>query len=84
MIDAEGVSGGPGDTPAERPAYLADQVQDWEVGALCTEGVPAVWPHCPAHPDAHPLTATVVRDEAVWTCPRSGETVAPVGGLEDL
>ncbi|MGV9242381.1 hypothetical protein [Streptomyces sp. NPDC003710] len=84
MIDAEGVSGGPGHTPAERLAYLADQVQAWAVEALWAEGVPAVGPHCPAHPDAHPLTATVVRDEAVWTYPRSGETVAPVGGLEDL
>ncbi|MFF4957881.1 hypothetical protein ACFY2Z_12450 [Streptomyces sp. NPDC001222] len=80
----QGVPGWPDDTPAERLARLADHVQDWAVEALWAEGAPAVWPHCPAHPGTHPLTASVVRGEAVWTCPRSGATVAAVGALEDL
>ena len=66
----------------ERLAHLADQVQEWAVEALWAEGAPAVWPHCPEHPNAHPLTATVVAETAVWTCPKSGATVARIGELK--
>ncbi|WP_405876198.1 MULTISPECIES: hypothetical protein [unclassified Streptomyces] len=71
-----------GVTPAERLANLADQVQEWAVEALWSEGAPAVWPHCPAHPDRHPLTATVVAGTATWVCPKSGATVTRIGALE--
>jgi hypothetical protein len=66
---------------AERVADLADQVQEWEVEELAAEGRPATWPECPEHPDSHPL-APVVRDsDAVWSCPRSGHVIQPIGAL---
>ncbi|WP_369260685.1 hypothetical protein [Streptomyces sp. R35] len=77
----QGVSLGPGDSPAERLAGLADQVQDWAVEALWTEGEPAVWPCCPRHPDSHPLSATVVAGVPVWVCPKGGQPVANIGEL---
>ena len=74
---------------AERLANLADQVQEWAVEAQWSVGAPAVWPHCPQHPNSHPLTATVAADDgvgvgagaAVWTCPNTGAVVARVGEL---
>ncbi|MFD4139647.1 hypothetical protein [Streptomyces sp. NPDC058572] len=71
-----------GATPAERLASLAEQVQEWAVEALWSEGASAVWPHCPVHPDTHPLTATVVAGTAVWACPKNGATVTRIGTLE--
>ncbi|RKN43836.1 hypothetical protein [Streptomyces hoynatensis] len=62
-------------------AGIAEQVQEWAVEALWQEGLPAVWPECPAHPRTHPLAATVAGGTAVWSCPRSGRVVAPVGEL---
>ena len=78
----QGLTSPLGGTAAERLADLADQVQEWAVEALWSEGAPAVWPHCPAHPDTHPLAATVVAGTAVWVCPKSGATVARIGELE--
>ncbi|MFF3646086.1 hypothetical protein [Streptomyces sp. NPDC002564] len=66
---------------AEQVADVADQVQEWVVEELCALLRPAVWPECPAHPGTHPLAAGVERGVAVWSCPRSGRVVAPVGGL---
>ncbi|MCQ8189666.1 hypothetical protein [Streptomyces rugosispiralis] len=71
-----------GGTAAELLAHLADQVQDWAVEALWSEGVSAVWPQCPTHPDTHPLTAAVRTDTAVWVCPKGRTTVARIGELE--
>jgi hypothetical protein len=68
-------------TAGDRLASLADQVQEWAVEALWSAGEPAVWPHCPQHPDTHPLTATVAQDGAVWACPKSGAVVARIGEL---
>jgi hypothetical protein len=63
-------------------AEVADGVQDWAVEALWAEGESAVWPECPAHPDSHPLSATVVEEVAVWVCPQGGEVpVCPIGEL---
>ncbi|MER7689564.1 hypothetical protein [Streptomyces sp. NPDC097610] len=63
-------------------AEVADGVQDWAVEALWAEGESAVWPPCPAHPDSHPLSATVVEGVAVWVCPKEGEVpVCPIGEL---
>ncbi|MEV6483079.1 hypothetical protein [Streptomyces sp. NPDC051576] len=70
-----------GGIAAEQLANLADQVQERAVEALWSEGAPAVWPSCPAHPDTHPLTATVVAGTAVWVCPKNGATVARIGEL---
>ncbi|WP_055703242.1 MULTISPECIES: hypothetical protein [Streptomyces] len=66
---------------AELAADFADQAQDWAVEALCAALEPAVWPECPAHPGSHPLAAGVVSGVAVWSCPRTRRTVAPIGGL---
>jgi hypothetical protein len=75
--------GWPATGPApDRLAILADQVQDWAVEALWSTGAPAVWPHCPQHPNTHPPKATVVEETAVWSCPKSGATVARIGELE--
>jgi hypothetical protein len=71
-----------GTTAPDRLAHLADQVQEWAVEALWSEGAPAVWPHCPEHPNSHPLRATVADEAAVWACPKSGAVVARIGELE--
>jgi hypothetical protein len=64
----------------ERVAYLADQVQEAEVEALWKAGRSAVWPHCPKHPNNHPLRAEVRDGVAVWACTDS-EVIAPIGEL---
>lgn len=64
----------------ERVAYLADQVQEAEVDALWLAGRSAVWPHCPKHPNSHPLRAEVRDGIAVWVCTDS-EIMAPIGEL---
>ncbi|WP_127939789.1 hypothetical protein [Nonomuraea polychroma] len=71
-----------GDTP-HQVADLADQVQEWAVEALWLEGLPAVWPECPAHPDTHPLSATVTGGVAVWACPQTKTVIAAIGGLPE-
>ncbi|AJT70029.2 hypothetical protein T261_8436 [Streptomyces lydicus] len=78
----QGLTSPVGGTAAELPAHLADQVQDWAVEALWSEGASAVWPQCPMHPDMHPLTATVRTGTAVWVCPKRGTRVARIGELE--
>ncbi|GII84629.1 hypothetical protein Ssi03_26190 [Sphaerisporangium siamense] len=77
----QGVSVTPGADPVEQTAWLADQVQEWAVEALWAAGLPAVWPHCPAHPDSHPLTAEAKNGRAAWFCPRTGEQIALIGEL---
>lgn len=69
------------DSPAQRIAMLADQVQDATVEALPYMGHPAVWPECPDHPDGHPLHAGCVDGAAVWTCPRAGRQIGETGRL---
>ncbi|MET7802086.1 hypothetical protein [Streptomyces decoyicus] len=78
----QGLSSPLGGTAAERLVHLVDQVQDWAVEALWSEGASAVWPQCPTHPDTHPLTATVRTDTAVWVCPKRRTTVARIGELQ--
>ncbi|MEV5121393.1 hypothetical protein AB0K49_00970 [Streptomyces decoyicus] len=78
----QGLTSPLGGTAAERLVHLADQVQEWAVEALWSEGASAVWPQCPTHPDTHPLTATVRTDTAVWVCPKRGAVVARIGELE--
>ncbi|MFF4954989.1 hypothetical protein [Streptomyces chattanoogensis] len=78
----QGVTPHPDGTAAELLVHLADQVQDWAVEALWSEGASAVWPQCPTHPDTHPLTATVRTDTAVWVCPKRGTAVARIGELQ--
>lgn len=77
-----------GVTPAERLAHLAEQVQEWAVEALWSEGASAAWPQCPDHPDTHPLEAAVVDGTAMWVCPKGGAArtaraaFARIGALE--
>jgi|SRR5580693_4834150 hypothetical protein len=55
---------------------LAEQLQEWTADQWTT------WPPCPIHPGAgHRLEPEIRDDEAVWLCPRDGETVAAVGSL---
>ncbi|WP_030683245.1 hypothetical protein [Streptomyces sp. NRRL B-1347] len=79
-----GVSVPAGVVPAEQVAELAEQVKDWAVEALAARLLPATWPECPDHPLGHPLVARVVGSVAVWSCPRSGRVVAPVGALAEV
>ncbi|MFD9908570.1 hypothetical protein [Streptomyces sp. NPDC059063] len=79
-----GVSVAPWSSTAEQVADLAEQVKDWAVEALAAQLLPATWPECPDHPLGHPLDARVVGSVAVWSCPRSGRVVAPVGALAEL
>ncbi len=76
-----GISTMLGQPRAQQVAELADQVQEWAVEALCAATMPAVWPECPAHPNAHPLAPVVLHGQAVWSCPRDGVTVALIGEL---
>jgi len=72
---------GPDDRPGVRLAEVADQVQEWAVESLWMEGEPAVWPHCPKHPNSHPLAATVIERTAVWVCPKGGPPIHTIGEL---
>ncbi len=76
-----GVSAYRHNTPAERLASVADQVQEWAVEALWTAARPATWPECPQHPDAHPLSAVARGGRAEWICPVSGRAVGEIGRL---
>jgi hypothetical protein len=76
-----GLSVNEGDSPVQRLAHLADQVQEWAVEELWRQGLPATWPECPLHPNSHPLQPAVVDDKAVWSCPKDAEVVARIGEL---
>jgi len=69
------------ESPAESARRIADIVQDAAVEAQAYAGSSPVWPACPRHPGQHPLSAVVEASEAVWTCPRDGVVLAPVGAL---
>jgi hypothetical protein len=60
---------------------LADQIQEWAVEQLWSEGKRATWPECPSHPDSHPLEPVVHDGSAVWRCPVSLAVVSVVGSL---
>lgn len=68
------------DPPAQL-VELAEQVQEWAVEALWHQQRPATWPHCPRHPNTHPLTAELVSQRAVWMCGAERVVIAPVGSL---
>ncbi|MFF4347273.1 hypothetical protein [Streptomyces sp. NPDC001530] len=80
----QGVYWGSDDRPGARLAEVADQVQEWAVEALWGEAKSAVWPHCPVHPDSHPLSATVVEGVAVWVCAKAPKGAAPVSRVGEL
>jgi len=77
-----GISVAPHEPLAERVAMLADQLQDHEVEALWRAERSAVWPHCPNHPNTHPLRAEVRDGVAVWVC--GTELISPIGELGGL
>jgi hypothetical protein len=70
------------ESKVEQIVSLADQLQEWVVEALWLRGISAVWPQCPAHPDSHPLRATIMDNRAVWMCPTLEGVVAEVGSLD--
>jgi hypothetical protein len=76
-----GISVMTSESPSERVASLADQVQEWVIETLWLTGLPATWPECPLHPNSHPLRATADGDQAMWTCPKLNVPIAPIGSL---
>lgn len=67
------------ETPSERIADMADQVQQWAIEDQLWRAGATNWPRCPAHPNAHPLQAAPVNDAAVWVCPQNRDVVAQIG-----
>lgn len=67
------------ETPSERIADMADQVQQWAIEDQLWRAGATNWPRCPAHPNAHPLQAAAVNDAAVWVCPQNRDVVAQIG-----
>ena len=66
------LNGGPG----YQLCSLAEQLQEWTTDQWATR------PSCPVHLDSgHRLAADIRDDEAVWYCPREGQTVAAIGSL---
>ncbi len=63
---------------------VAQQVQEWAVEALWGEGLPATWPMCPLHPNAHPLEAAIGNRNAVWCCPSEKKLIARIGEIGEL
>ncbi|MEV6410958.1 hypothetical protein [Kribbella sp. NPDC051718] len=68
-------------TDDERLAHVADQIQEFVFEELARLGLPVTWPECPEHPASHPLTPVLTSGLPSWQCPRSGDTVAPIGQL---
>jgi hypothetical protein len=77
----QGVSALRHHSPAERLAWIADQVQEWAVEALWTAGKQATWPECPHHPGSHPLSPVLLNARAEWICPVNQQVVAAIGEL---
>jgi hypothetical protein len=65
----------------ERIVHIADQAQEFILEELGRLGLPAAWPECPEHPGSHPLEPTLASGGPHWVCPKSGDTVAPIGEL---
>ncbi|HEX8080926.1 MAG TPA: hypothetical protein VF557_11990 [Jatrophihabitans sp.] len=64
----------------DRLVNLADEFQESEITALWFAGRPAVWPHCPRHPNTHPLNPRLHDGTPVWMCGAS-DVIAPIGEL---
>ncbi len=71
----------PDEPLAFRVVQVADVFQEEIVEALWGLGRSAVWPECPDHPDSHPLKPVDLDGTAVWVCPRTERSVAPIGHL---
>jgi hypothetical protein len=69
---------------ADQIVCVAEQVQEWAVEELWTVGASTSWPECPHHPAAHPMEASLIRNEAWWACPHYQSPVARIGQLTDL
>jgi hypothetical protein len=61
---------------ADIAADIAFQVQD-----DVTDEIWGAWPVCPAH--QHPMSPTVVKETAMWTCPVEADIAVPIGRLGD-
>ena len=68
----------PGEYEAQLLTRLADAVQDCLVESSRMWG--SAWPACPDPSHEHPLSASC-SSPGMWTCPLSGEVVAPIGQL---
>ena len=67
---------------AERVVHVADQVQEFVMEELGRLGRAASWPECGEHPGSHPLEARLTEGGPGWVCPKSGRTVAAIGGVQ--
>jgi hypothetical protein len=76
--DHEGIGHGawlrPPESAADAVVVVADVLVDDVIEELWI-----AWPVCPGH--GHPAEVRVVGRDAVWTCPKSGATIALVGEL---
>ena len=68
----------PGESGAQLLTRLADTVQDCLVESSRQWG--RAWPACPDLSHDHPLSASY-SSPGMWTCPLSGDVVAPIGQL---
>lgn len=65
----------------ERLTDLAQQVQEWEIDALHATSSNVTWPHCPLHPNRHPLSPESRDGLASWCCPVTGDAFCGIGAL---
>ena len=68
-------------SPVEQVEMAISQAQDWIIDLLQHSGRPPIWPECRLHPGTHPLKVTDAAGTAVWSCPKTGDVIAPVGSL---
>ncbi len=59
---------------ADMAEHIASYVQD-----DVTDEIWGAWPVCPGH--QHPMTPTVERETAMWTCPAEADIAMPIGQL---
>lgn len=69
------------DGEVERVMRVAEQVQEWVIEDLWSNGAPTNWPVCPHHRGTHPLAAAIRVGTVVWVCPSDGTAFSAVGGL---
>jgi hypothetical protein len=62
----QGISVARSSPVVERIASVAEQVQQWAIEQLWSEGRSTNWPRYPLHPGSHPLRATVRAGSAWW------------------
>jgi hypothetical protein len=65
--------------PQDEPELLVDIAHFLQDNVFDTEPWGEARPICPGHP--HPPDPQMIDGTAVWTCPRDGTVLAPIGQL---